>query len=151
MGIVGCSLRGLRRFFGGAVFVCGVHMGVHLRCLAVRLAPSLVLLWACAALLSGCSGSATNQFELLQTEEKAGASVAPLGAEEGKAVRFPRAADAITSAGTPGSTAYKIGPADILDVSVFKVPELARTVLVDEAGAVNLPLVGDVTAAGKTA
>ena len=52
---------------------------------------------------------------------------------------------------TPGNTAYKIGPQDVLDVSVFKVPELSRSVQVADSGTVNLPLVGEIAAAGRTA
>jgi polysaccharide biosynthesis/export protein len=40
---------------------------------------------------------------------------------------------------------------DILEISVFKVPELSKTVQVADTGTINLPLVGDVQAAGKTA
>ena len=43
-----------------------------------------------------------------------------------------------------------IGPADILEISVFKVPELSKTVEVSDTGTINLPLVGTVAAAGKT-
>jgi len=64
---------------------------------------------------------------------------------------FAKAAEPFTSSATPGSMAYKIGPQDILEVSVFKVPELTRTVQVAEVGTINLPLVGEVAAAGKTA
>lgn len=45
---------------------------------------------------------------------------------------------------------YKIGPGDVLDVSVFKVPELARTVTVADTGTVNLPLAGEIVAIGRT-
>ena len=61
------------------------------------------------------------------------------------------AADKLTAPATPGNAAYRIGPQDVLEVSVFKVPELSRTVQVADAGSVNMPLVGDVPAAGKTA
>ena len=56
-----------------------------------------------------------------------------------------------TSVATPGSSAYKIGPFDALDVSVFKVPELSRVVQVADNGTINLPLVGEVPAAGSNA
>jgi polysaccharide export outer membrane protein len=46
---------------------------------------------------------------------------------------------------------YKIGPQDVLDISVFNLPELNRTVQVSDRGSINFPLVGDLTAAGKTA
>ena len=51
----------------------------------------------------------------------------------------------------PGSGGYLIGPQDTLEVTVFKVQELSKTVLVAETGTVNLPLVGEVKAAGLTA
>jgi polysaccharide export outer membrane protein len=38
----------------------------------------------------------------------------------------------------------------MLDISVFKVPDLSKTVLVSDTGMINLPLVGEVQAAGKT-
>jgi polysaccharide biosynthesis/export protein len=50
-----------------------------------------------------------------------------------------------------GSPSYKIGPLDILEVVVFKVPDLNRTVTVAENGAVNLPLVGETSVVGMTA
>lgn len=49
------------------------------------------------------------------------------------------------------ATAYRIGPQDVLDISVFKVPELTKTVQVADAGTINLPLVGEVAATGRTA
>lgn len=73
----------------------------------------------------------------------------------------PPAADAATSraepaiAATPGSAAasagYKIGPHDVLDIAVFKVPELSSRIQVADSGNINLPLVGEIPAAGKTA
>ena len=38
----------------------------------------------------------------------------------------------------------------MLDITVFKVPELSKTIQVSETGTINLPLVGEVQAAGKT-
>jgi len=45
---------------------------------------------------------------------------------------------------------YQIGPEDILDISVWKNPELSRTVPVRPDGKVSLPLVNDIHAAGLT-
>ena len=45
-----------------------------------------------------------------------------------------REAEALTAVTTPGNTAYKIGPQDVLDISVFKVPELSRSVQVADSG-----------------
>jgi polysaccharide export outer membrane protein len=58
---------------------------------------------------------------------------------------------AIATVSTPGSVAYKIGPQDVLEISVFKVAELSKTAQVTEAGTISFPLLGDVAAAGKTA
>ena len=56
----------------------------------------------------------------------------------------------LTAVSDPASSAYKIGPLDVLEVSVFNVPDLSKTVQVGGAGTVNLPLVGEIPAAGKT-
>lgn len=57
----------------------------------------------------------------------------------------------LNAASDPGSSAYKIGPLDVVEVSVFKVPELSRTVQVADSGTINLPLIGEVPAVGRTA
>ena len=59
--------------------------------------------------------------------------------------------ETVLAVSTPGSTGYKIGPQDILDITVFKVAELSRTVQVSETGSINFPLIGEVPAAGRTA
>jgi polysaccharide biosynthesis/export protein len=51
---------------------------------------------------------------------------------------------------TTDSGAYKIGPSDVLQILVFKVPELSQTVQVSDTGTINLPLVGEIPASGKT-
>jgi len=45
---------------------------------------------------------------------------------------------------------YYIGPLDKLDIVVFQVPELTRTVQVDPAGRITLPFAGTLTVNGKT-
>ena len=58
-----------------------------------------------------------------------------------------RAAEAVI----PGDDGdYKIGPEDVLDISVWKNAELSRTVPVRPDGRVSLPLVNDIQAAGLT-
>ena len=47
-------------------------------------------------------------------------------------------------------TAATIGRGDVLDISVFQVPELSKTLEVRETGTINFPLLGEVAAAGKT-
>jgi polysaccharide export outer membrane protein len=56
----------------------------------------------------------------------------------------------LTAGATPGNRAYRIGPLDVLDVSVFKVPDLSKTVQVGDDGNINYPLIGEILAAGRT-
>jgi len=49
-----------------------------------------------------------------------------------------------------GSTDYRVGPLDVLDIEVFGVPDLTRSVRVSVDGEFFLPLVGMVPASGKT-
>lgn len=58
--------------------------------------------------------------------------------------------DPVKLAPATQQTSYRIGPMDVLDVSVFQVPDLTRSVQVDAAGQIILPLIGAVNAAGKT-
>ena len=48
------------------------------------------------------------------------------------------------------ASAYQIGPEDVLEISVWKNPELSRTVPVRPDGKVSLPLVNDIQASGLT-
>lgn len=47
-------------------------------------------------------------------------------------------------------TDYRIGPKDLLDISVFGLEELNKTVRVSEEGKITLPLLGEVIAEGLT-
>jgi polysaccharide export outer membrane protein len=53
-----------------------------------------------------------------------------------------------TKTGTGQSYEYQIGAKDLLEISVFEVPELNITVRVSENGMVSLPLLGEVRAEG---
>ena len=66
---------------------------------------------------------------------------------------WPLAARAQQPAAVAPSTneTYKIRPLDVLDITVFKVPDLNKTVKVDGAGTITYPLIGEIPAAGKTA
>jgi polysaccharide export outer membrane protein len=45
---------------------------------------------------------------------------------------------------------YRIGPLDVLEISVFQVDSLTRTVQVDASGNIALPFIGSVVALEKT-
>lgn len=49
-----------------------------------------------------------------------------------------------------GVSEYRVGPQDLLEISVFQVPDLSRTVRVNSAGQISLPLIGGLQAGGLT-
>ncbi len=129
------------------------------------MAPLRFLLPAiAAALLSACSGSSVGEFgadkpQLTKISSES-AGQAAKGVDDGKnanaAARDQQAAIrkvalTLSSASDPNSKAYRIGPRDVLEVTVFKVQDLSKVVQVSEAGTINYPLVGEVEAGGKTA
>ena len=102
-------------------------------------------------LLSACGGSSVSELKL-QSPELAGASQAGIATSPGQRPNEQVAAvAALTSVSTPPATSYQVGPLDVIEISVFKVPELSKVVQVSEAGTINYPLVGEVDTAGKTA
>ena len=62
----------------------------------------------------------------------------------------PSAAPAATAASATPTDVYKIGQDDIVQVSVWRSPELSVTVPVRPDGRISVPLVGDVMVAGRT-
>lgn len=55
-----------------------------------------------------------------------------------------------TALASTDPTDYKISPHDSLQVTVFQVQDLNKTVLVNADGSISLPLIGKVAIAGKT-
>ena len=49
-----------------------------------------------------------------------------------------------------GGPEYRIGKDDLIEVTVFEVPELGSTPRVTAAGTISLPLIGPLEAAGHT-
>jgi polysaccharide export outer membrane protein len=74
---------------------------------------------------------------------------ASLAQDAAKAVANAEAA-AVGRAAMAATADYQIGPEDVLDISVWKNPELSRKVPVRPDGKVSLPLVNDIQAAGLT-
>ena len=56
----------------------------------------------------------------------------------------------LASAHAQATAGYTVKPGDTLEISVWKEPDLQRTVLVRPDGAFSFPLVGEVDARGKT-
>jgi polysaccharide export outer membrane protein len=83
--------------------------------------------------------------------QKANNGISPR--QEAGLVRDPdarRVADELTVLTKPGHAAYKIGPQDVLEISVFQAPDLSGTVEVDDTGTIDLPLIGETQVSGKT-
>jgi polysaccharide export outer membrane protein len=49
-----------------------------------------------------------------------------------------------------GVSDYRVGPQDLIEISVFQVPDLSRTVRVNSSGDISLPLIGSMHAGGLT-
>jgi polysaccharide export outer membrane protein len=98
-----------------------------MRCLGLAsLVVSAFVLAACSS--SGSTGSAGS-------------------VEKGTALPAP---DLTAITGTTSQPDYHIGPLDMLEISVFQVPDLSKTVQVNSGGQIALPLIGTVVAGGKT-
>ncbi|MFZ2628014.1 MAG: polysaccharide biosynthesis/export family protein [Rugosibacter sp.] len=81
--------------------------------------------------------------------------VAPANSAAGPAATAPAvsAASPVNPAADPTQriTDYQIGASDLLEISVFQVPDMSRTVRVNSHGLISLPLIGVVKAGGLTA
>jgi polysaccharide export outer membrane protein len=62
----------------------------------------------------------------------------------------PAAPVAVPGTPKPNIDDYRLGMHDLIEVSVFQVPELSRTVRVNAAGKISLPMIGTVVAGGLT-
>lgn len=78
--------------------------------------------------------------------------------KEGKSTVVETARNSYSSAATstvapygPNRPAYVIGPQDVLDISVWKEPDVSRVVPVRPDGRISLPLIHEVQAAGLSA
>jgi polysaccharide export outer membrane protein len=118
------------------------------------------LIFACAFLLT-VPEAHTGDFTAPYGGESAGANTKKSQTKRQKKprasapVRAQSAGTAAPSAGAYASGAlpgdgYRVGPRDIIDISVFDVPELSATVIVSDNGTIQLPLLGETPAAGKT-
>ena len=69
----------------------------------------------------------------------------------GTAVGAGHAADKLEKISLIVTQDYWIGPEDVLDITVWRNVDLSKEVTVRPDGRISLPLIGDITAVGKTA
>lgn len=92
-----------------------------------------------ATLFLACAASAA---------EPSVAGSAPQAVAPGQDIGLP---DSTTRAGEyTGRSEYRIGPQDLLKISIFMNEELERELRVNATGQISLPLIGVVQAGGKT-
>ena len=99
----------------------------------LRLAFCLLL----AGALSACASSPSMKSGTSREVATTSAAMAP--------------PDSSTAAGAyKGVSEYRIGGQDLIEISVFQVPDLNRTVRVNTGGQISLPLIGAMQAGGRT-
>lgn len=97
----------------------------------------------CAVLaLVACASTETTSAESVAAVTPTTPASTPSSADAGAIALAPSLAT--------GSDDYRIGPQDLLELQVFAVEALNRTVRVNSRGFVSLPLIGLVQAAGLT-
>jgi polysaccharide export outer membrane protein len=96
----------------------------------------IVIGLACLASLTACTGT---------PGDTGGLAGPPAGQAD-----IARAAGKYVASSTPGAAGYLVGPQDVLDITVFKAPDLSKSLQVAEDGTINLPLMGQMMAAGKS-
>jgi polysaccharide biosynthesis/export protein len=112
-------------------------------------APLLVVV---ALLLAGCPGGSVSDSGLEPNGEfqaTGGGQKTPIG---GKAAADAQRifAEGDANINDPKSQDYKISALDVVEVSVFGVKDLDRTVQVSSSGMITMPLINQVKAGGRT-
>lgn len=121
----------------------------------------IIALLAMVALLAGCGGASispasTDTFRSTAADQSGlGSSLTQSNTATTRTTPPTNSSRKIveqsTASSQPGNAGYRIGPQDVLEFAVFRAPELQRNMQVSETGGINLPLLGDVQASGKTA
>jgi polysaccharide export outer membrane protein len=112
--------------------------------------PRTYLIAALLAVPALCAAQTTS------VQGAAAAGVQPLDLRLGRSAEAAAPADETARASTPNLAAplvglgkdYRVGPNDLMDVEVYELDNLKRTVRVNAAGTISLPLIGQVMVAG---
>ena len=101
-----------------------------------------ILLIAAGLIATGCTGSSP-------TSGLSSAASAPSSPEETRLGDLQLVSALPAPSGADGGI-QKIAPNDLLEIAVFQVDDLNRTVRVDDRGQISMPLIGQVNAAGQS-
>ena len=107
---------------------------------ALLAAPAL-----CAAQTISVQGAAPAPMDL-RVGRSGDVAAAEASAGGNRAAASPTLAAPVVSLGKD----YRVVPNDLMDIEVFELDNLKRTVRVNAAGIISLPLIGQVTVAGLT-
>ena len=122
---------------------------------AMRCYRFFLCLFSCLALVAGCSGGSVDRINEARFQDGGGGQSCEVVARDGELI--PASAPphlAVAAREAPGfllGEGYIIGPEDLLEITVFEVPELSKAVRVEGDGTISLPLLGCLEAKGKTA
>ena len=102
--------------------------------------------------IRGCKGALRSKRPTASVPLVASCLIVAFAAGRAESAAAPEPISTPASAVSSETTAdYVIGPLDKLDVTVFQVKDLSMQGLqVDASGQITMPLIGNVTAAGKT-
>ena len=100
----------------------------------IRLVGAILL----ACLLAACAGGTSGAVR--SGSARAVTTTEDLGPPDTRAV----------SGAYTGTSEYRVGAQDLIEISVFQIADLNRTVRVNSNGQISLPLIGVVQAGGKT-
>jgi polysaccharide export outer membrane protein len=108
-------------------------------------------LGAIALVVAACSGGPSLESPSEQSfSQKGGSTIQVSNPAAASKMEQMFAASAMPT-GDVTNEDYRIAPLDVLEVSVFGVEDLTRTVQVSSSGMVNLPLIRTIRASGQTA
>jgi polysaccharide export outer membrane protein len=102
------------------------------------------ILFFAAVILLASAGNAQAAFQ----DKKGGKPVPSMATAENNASPDDQTKHTVVPATT--DPAYVIGSQDVLDINVWKEPDMTRVVPVRPDGKISLPLINDVQAAGST-
>jgi polysaccharide export outer membrane protein len=104
-----------------------------------------ILLAAAAVALTAAAGCSTTETPSASAEV-----LALQGSANGQSQGLRVVPDLPPPSNTQDGQEQPLAPNDVLEVDVFQADSLDRTVQIDAAGRINLPLIGAVDAAGKS-